>query len=550
MNWGQHQSGQQTAQPGAGRGVPGQGRGTPAPVLPDGYQLLRPVGAGRYASVYLCREEATGNEVAVKVTRFAVRSSSKRLAGHAELLAAGAAARHPCAVRVEDAGFTSERRAYLVTQFCRGGNAAAKLAASGPFPVEEVLAIGVRLALALHSSHRAGVLHLDVRPANVLYDEAGDSLLSDNGVARVFQRCAPELGVVFDPMYVSREMFGWETPGPAADVYGLGATLFALLAGEPAYSDAGRNGWAALYQEVLRGELPYPHRPDVPPQLMTMIQRMMSAQPENRPPLTEVHRVLRQMLPVAYASRVPDLEPEPAVELPLPGWDPADDITLEEVEENERAKSEAQAAIRRRNRNRVLTATSVVVLFAAAATALVLFTGGDDEKKPSKNTASPSQKQTQGQTEGGTGEQDPAQGQAQQVPAEDLPDLQPKGLSVATQGNSVQVSWQAPQKPESVAYYLVTASPPGDEGQVLSIKQAAKDEFQVVFTKPPVTADSCYTVTAMVGTDANDLKFAPSESACADEDGQDAQAESSGGQDDSAGQVSGGTSGTTTEGTG
>jgi Protein kinase domain len=477
-------------------GRPGGPETGPGP-LPPGYRFLRQAGGGRYATVHLCHSETTGHEVAVKVAHVAVASSARRLAAHSELLAAGAAARHPCAVAVEDAGFTPDHRPFVATRFCRGGNAQARLAASGPFPVEDVLVIGVRLALALHASHRAGVLHLDVRPANVLYDENGDALLGDHGVARALQRCAPELGAVFDPMYAAREMFGWEPPGPAADVYGLGATLYALLAGEPAYSDAGRTGWAELYREVLRGELPPPGRAGLPPDLPGFLRRMMSAQPEDRPPLTEVHRVLRAMVPVAYAARVPALEPEPAPELPLPGWDPADDVTPEEEAAQEKAGSEAEAAIRRRNRNRVVAAASVVVVFAAAATALVLTQdngkgGGKPGGKPdAQHSAAP----------------------AQQVPPQDLPDLRPRNVSLTTDGNNTQVTWEPPRRPGPVAGYLVVAMA-ADHRHPVAAKNAPKDERQAVFVSPPVTSATCYVVSAMIDPGSGELKTAPAALAC------------------------------------
>ncbi|GAB2619764.1 hypothetical protein GCM10027168_59890 [Streptomyces capparidis] len=477
---------------------PGPYPGAGAPSLPAGYRLLRTVGQGRYATVHLCLEEATGHEVAVKVADFTVASSSRRLAAHSELLAAGAAAGHPCAVTVEDAGFTEDRRAYQVMRFCRGGTAEGRLAASGAFPVEEVLIVGVRLALALHASHRAGVLHLDVRPGNVLYDEHGDALLAGHGVTRVFQRCAPELGVVFDPLFAAREMFGWEAPGPAADVYALGATLYTLLTGRPPHADAVPRGWAELYRRVLSGELPHPGRHDVPPPLLDLLARMMSPQAEGRPPLTEVHRVLRGLVPPALAARVPSLEPEPAPEPPLPGWDPAEDALLERDaagEDADRISSEAEAAIRRRNRNRILAATTALVLFAGAATAIALTRGGDGEEPKAKPSSSPGQGAA-----------------AQQVPAKDLPNLRPGGISLAAVDSSVQVTWQAPRNEAAVAGYVVSAVSP--DGRTLSTKSTTKDELQVVFTKPPVASDTCYLVIATVATENEELKLAPAEQVC------------------------------------
>ncbi|MBE9500167.1 hypothetical protein IHE61_25495 [Streptomyces sp. GKU 257-1] len=67
----------------------------------------------------------------------------------------------------------------------------------------------MRLALALHSAHRRGVLHLDVRPASILFDGQGAPLLAGHALGRVLQRAAPSAGAVFDPAYAARELFGW-----------------------------------------------------------------------------------------------------------------------------------------------------------------------------------------------------------------------------------------------------------------------------------------------------------------------------------------------------
>lgn len=299
--------------------------------LPPGYQVLRQVVQDPSATVYLCRGRTVSGEVALKVFHLPVPDARRRLDVHSGLLAAGAATRHPCALEVLDAGFTLDHRPYVVTPFCAGGSAETRVAASGGLPVDEVLLTGVRLALALHASHRSGVLHLDVRPGNIVYDNQGNALLTGHGITRVLQRCVPGAGALFDPMYAARENFGWETPAPATDVHALGATLYGLLTGAPPYAEAARRGWAPLYEEVFRGELPRPPQP-VPAPLFGLLRRMVSAHPENRPPLTEVHRELRALVSRAAAARLPSLAPEPARVLPLPGWTPADEAAIREAE--------------------------------------------------------------------------------------------------------------------------------------------------------------------------------------------------------------------------
>nr|WP_237694971.1 protein kinase [Streptomyces sp. SID5468] len=478
--------------------------------------MLRRAGTGRHSTVLLCREEATGQEVAVKLLHLTVAEEGARLATHAELLSAGAAANHPCSVLVEDAGFTGEHRPYLIQQFCRGGNAQAKLVNSGPFPVEEVLVIGVRLALALASSHRRGVLHLDVRPANVLFDDAGDALLADHGVARVVQRSAPQIGAIFDPMYSSRELFGWEKPGPAADVYSLGATLYALLNGLPAYAEAGSTSWAALYNEVLRGELPRPNRPDAPEPLLDLIRRMMSVNPEGRPPLSEVHRVLRMLLPPGLAGRVPALEPEPAPEPMLPGWDPADDVTPEEQAEAARLGAEAQAAEKRRNRRKLIAAGTAVVVFAGAATTMTLLLRKDEAKKKTvagpSASAAPSASASASSGGGSINLPGGVAPSAQEVAPDKLPALMPQAVTEDASGGKVRVSWKAPKNPDTVTTYFVQAS--AGEKQV-GLAQAPKGQTQVVFTNPEaVKPGVCYTVASVIALSNGQIGYAPAKTIC------------------------------------
>ncbi|MDI5966571.1 serine/threonine-protein kinase [Streptomyces sp. SL13] len=425
--------------------------------LPDGYRMLRRIGSGRHSTVVLCRDEETGAEVALKMLHLTVPDENARLAAHAELLSAGAASRHPCSALVEDAGFTTDHHPFLVTQFCRGGNAQNKLSNSGRFPVDEVVVIGVRLALSLASAHRRGVLHLDVRPSNVLFDESGDALLTDHGVARVVQRSAPQVGAVFDPMYAAREMFGWENPGPSADVYGLGATLYALLNGLPAYADAGSTSWSALYSEVLRGELPHPDRHDVPPGLFDVIRRMMSVNPEGRPPLTEVHRELRLVLPPAYAGRVPALDPEPAPEPMLPGWDPADDVTPEEQAEAERLGREAEVDAKRRHRRMLIAGGAALVVFAGGATAMTLFMR-HDKPKPAASVTLPAG--------------------FKQVSKSQLPGLLPHGAKAVKNTSGVQVGWTPPQQPGSATIAVVSEK----DGKEVTIQQKPMSATSSTFT--------------------------------------------------------------------
>lgn len=468
----------------------------PVPVLPEGCQPQRVLHAGPRGTVVLCREAPSGREVAVTVLPPAVEDPARRLAAHSELLAAGAAARHPCAVTVLDAGCTDAGQLYVVAEYCAGGSAQDRLTASGPLPVEDVLVLGVRLALALHSAHRRGVLHLDVRPGTVLYDAEGAALLTGHALGRVLQRAVPPAGAVFDPAYAARELFGWEAPGPAADVYALGMTLYALLAGEPPRAGALAEGGAATYTAVLAGGLPRLPRGDVPEPLVTLLHRMTAPHAEGRPPLTEVHRALRTLLPVSCAGRVPDLQPEAEPEVPLPGWDPADDALTEPppVVDDDPDSPEALAR-RRRTRNRILAACGALLLVAGAGLALFLVRNAGDEGPEAKDR--PARK--------------PA-ASAHPLPKGQVPDFQAQEVKVTRVGRQVQVVWDKPKKPQPVYGYAITAQ--SADGETVKVKNTGADEPSVVFSSPPVKPGSCYVVTSLVQTAKGSVGLASAEPAC------------------------------------
>ncbi|RCG21391.1 cag pathogenicity island protein Cag7 [Streptomyces diacarni] len=468
----------------------------PLPALPEGYQAQRVLHTGPRGTVVLCREAGSGREVAVRVLPPVLEDPARRLAAHSELLAAGAAAGHPCAVTVRDAGCTHAGQLYVVTEHCPGGSAQDRLTARGPYPVEDVLVVGVRLALALHSSHRRGVLHLEVRPSRVLYGAAGEALLTGHGLGRVVQRAVPSAGADTDPAYAPRELFGWEAPGPAADVYALGTTLYALLAGEPSRAGAVREGGPAAYEAALAGGLPRPHRGDVPEPLFALLHRMTAPHAEGRPPLTEVHRVLRSLLPVDRAAQVPDLQPEADPEVPLPGWDPADDALTEPppVVDDDPDSAEALAR-RRRTRNRVVAACGALLLVAGAALALFLVRDAGGEAGGGKG--SPTEK--------------PAKS-AHPLPKGQVPDFQAQEVKVTRVGKQVQVVWSKPKKPQPVYGFAITAQ--SADGKTVKVKNTNADEPSVVFSSPPVEPGSCYVVTSLVQTADGSVGLASAEAVC------------------------------------
>src|SRR6476620_3881643 len=100
----------------------------------------------------------------------------------------------------------------------------------GPLLLDEALRLGVKMAGALETAHRLGILHRDVKPGNILITDYGEPALTDFGIAHIAGGFETTAGVVTgSPAFTAPEVVAGESPSPAADVYGLGATLFAAF---------------------------------------------------------------------------------------------------------------------------------------------------------------------------------------------------------------------------------------------------------------------------------------------------------------------------------
>jgi serine/threonine protein kinase len=226
---------------------------------------LELIARGGNSTVYRARSD--GRSVAVKVGSHALTDAAAFLA-QAEAVTAVSA--HPNIVSVYGSGLTPDGHPYLVMELCEGSYAD-RLVAEGPRPAGEVAAAGVALAGALAYAHGAGLLHRDVKPGNVLLaGGTNEPLLADFWVGQ---------DEALTPAYSAPEVFRSEPPGTGADVYALGATLYALLAGRPPrWPEVGTPSVAA----VLQPDTPIEDVPGVPPELTAVLRRAMAWDGEDR----------------------------------------------------------------------------------------------------------------------------------------------------------------------------------------------------------------------------------------------------------------------------
>ncbi|WCO69182.1 serine/threonine-protein kinase [Iamia majanohamensis] len=263
--------------------MPDDGRPVEGVPLPPGYTLVEKLGSGGFATVWLAEQGGLGRRVAVKLVGETLEGDERERRFVAECRAVGRLSGHPSVVTVHDAGTTAEGNPYLVMEHLPGGSLQDRLRDEGPLPWQEVLMVGVHVADALSAAHDTGILHRDVKPANVLLDETGAPKLADFGIARLAEGTATATGHVLGTiLYTPPEVLSGERPAPTADVWALGALLHTLLAGRSAFQGEEAEPPAVLIARVLRGEPPdLPAQ--VPPALRDMVGRLLAADPADRP---------------------------------------------------------------------------------------------------------------------------------------------------------------------------------------------------------------------------------------------------------------------------
>ncbi|MEO9328978.1 protein kinase domain-containing protein [Gordonia aurantiaca] len=214
-----------------------------------GFTDARVTGRGGFGVVYRCRQPSLDRDVAVKVLR-AGREETDRVRFLREQQAMGRLSGHPNIVHVLEAGVTRSGHPYIVMPFHARGSLDTHIRRNGRLAVAEVLDVGVKMAGALETAHRANVLHRDLKPANILLTDYGQPQLTDFGIARLADRDDTTRGLVLGtPAYTAPEVLRGDPPSVIADVYGLGATLYTALAGRPAY---GRRKGEELVAQLLR----------------------------------------------------------------------------------------------------------------------------------------------------------------------------------------------------------------------------------------------------------------------------------------------------------
>ena len=254
-----------------------------APDIP-GHTVTGVLGSGGFATVYRTWQVAVGRETAVKVDSRVLHTERDQRRFFREVNAAGRLSGHPHVIDVYDAGTLRDGRPYLVMELCPDGSLNDAVRRDGPMSAEYVCRAGAGLADALAAAHGSGILHRDIKPANILINRYGVVVLSDFGLASIVA-VSGEQSVTREaltPAYAPPESFDAAEPTPAADIYSLAATLYALMSGRPPRFPAGRSpGVMTILAMHLQ---PVDDIPGVPPAMLAILRQCLAADPAQRLP--------------------------------------------------------------------------------------------------------------------------------------------------------------------------------------------------------------------------------------------------------------------------
>jgi hypothetical protein len=292
----------------------------------DHYEVLELIGRGGMGVVFKGHDTRLRRIVAIKVLAAQLAASGTARQRFFREARAAAAVRDDHVVSIHAVSDDSGPIPYLVMEFIAGITLEKRIKSRGSLAVKEILRIGMQAAAGLASAHRQGLIHRDVKPANILLENGVERVkIADFGLARAADE--PSLSqsglIAGTPLYMSPEQARGETLDARSDLFSLGSVLYTLCTGRPAFSAANT---VAVLKRVCE-EAPQPIRdvnPDIPEWLAAVVNRLMSKEADERlQTADELKTVLGQHLAELQQSRLTPLAPARAEAMPPTATRPA-----------------------------------------------------------------------------------------------------------------------------------------------------------------------------------------------------------------------------------
>ena len=314
-------------------------------LLNNRYQLLERLGIGGMADVFRARDLMLERSVAIKILHETYSDDNAFQDRFRQEARAAANLSHPNIVTVHDFGFDHDQL-FIVMEHIPGKDLKTLLRQRGRYSVEDAIPLMVQACAGIGYAHRAGLVHCDIKPHNMIVTPDARLKVADFGIARALSTIMPDerADVVWgSPQYFSPEQAVGEAPSPASDVYSLGVVLYEVITGALPFTAPSSDELARMHLEASPVP-PSEYIPDIPTALEEIMLKVLSKEPAARyRTADQLGRVLLRFGTLREVSAPPSLsltpeaansyqepEPPPAAQTPQPTYS-IPEITLPEL---------------------------------------------------------------------------------------------------------------------------------------------------------------------------------------------------------------------------
>ena len=253
----------------------------PPPPIP-GFTYVSLLGSGGFSDVYLYEQDRPRRKVAVKVLLSDLKTEGARRRFESEANLMAQLSSHPYIVTIFEAEVTKDGHSYLAMEYCSRPSLDVRYRRQR-FSVDEVLAVGIQVASAVETAHRAGIAHRDIKPANILVTDYNRPALTDFGISGTLGSDADEDAGMSIPWSPPEQFRDGPVDGVMVDVWALGATLYTLLAGRSPFVLPGAdNSQRELISRITNSPVPRLGRADVPESLELALSTAMAKSAASR----------------------------------------------------------------------------------------------------------------------------------------------------------------------------------------------------------------------------------------------------------------------------
>ena len=283
------------------------------------FRLLRRLGRGAMAEVYLAEQRSLKRQVAIKVLRSDLATDETYIQRFRREAQAAASLVHANIVQIHEVGHI-DRVYFIAQEYVQGQNLGQWITRNASPDVRLAITIIRQVAAALAKAAEHGIVHRDIKPENIMLTRSGEVKVADFGLARLPRKGErvdlTEVGITLGtPLYMSPEQVEGKPLDPRSDIYSFGVTCYHMLAGVPPFR--GETALSVAVQHVKKQPEPLQNaRPDLPPALCRIVHKMLAKNPDDR--FQSPRELLRELRPLGI-EHLEDGWPEE-----LPGWESAE----------------------------------------------------------------------------------------------------------------------------------------------------------------------------------------------------------------------------------